>query len=34
MMAAVLHDVVEDTRWTLEELHKAGFPKRVLKAVE
>ena len=34
MMAAVLHDVVEDTRWTLEQLRAKGFPEEVLEAVE
>lgn len=32
-MAAVLHDVVEDTAVTLEELASAGFPQAVLDAV-
>lgn len=34
MMAAVLHDVVEDTDWTLEQLRERGFPDEVLDAVE
>ncbi len=34
MMAAVLHDVVEDTGWTLEQLRDAGFPEAVLAAVD
>jgi len=34
MMAAVLHDVVEDTDWTLERLREQGFPGEVLEAVE
>lgn len=33
MMAAVLHDVVEDTEWTLETLRAEGFPDEVLDAV-
>lgn len=33
-MAAVLHDVVEDTEWTLERLREAGFPQMVLEAVD
>ncbi len=33
-MAAVLHDVVEDTPWTLEQLKAEGFPDAVIKAVE
>lgn len=34
MMAAVLHDVVEDTEWTLERLREAGFSEGVLEAVD
>jgi len=34
MMAAVLHDVVEDTDWTLERLRREGFPEEVLEAVD
>lgn len=34
MMAAVLHDVVEDTDWTLEQLREQGFPDEVIGAVE
>jgi len=33
-MAAVLHDVVEDTAVTLEQLRAEGFPETVLEAVE
>jgi (p)ppGpp synthase/HD superfamily hydrolase len=33
-MAAVLHDVVEDTSVTLEQLALEGFPPEVVKAVE
>jgi (p)ppGpp synthase/HD superfamily hydrolase len=33
-IAAVLHDVVEDSEVTLEDLRKAGFPKSVLKTVK
>lgn len=33
MIAAVLHDVVEDTSWTLEKLRAEGFPEEVLEAV-
>lgn len=33
-MAAVLHDVVEDTPWTLEALRARGFPAEVLDAVD
>ena len=34
MMAAVLHDVVEDSDWTLEQLRGEGFSEEVLKAVD
>jgi (p)ppGpp synthase/HD superfamily hydrolase len=34
MMAAVLHDVVEDTDWTLERLREEGFCDEVLEAVD
>lgn len=30
---ALLHDVVEDTPWTLEALHREGFPEPVLAAL-
>ena len=31
---ALLHDVVEDTDWTMEDLRAAGFPETVLEAVQ
>jgi (p)ppGpp synthase/HD superfamily hydrolase len=34
MMAAVLHDVVEDTEWTFERLREAGFSEEVLEAID
>jgi (p)ppGpp synthase/HD superfamily hydrolase len=34
MMAAVLHDVVEDTEWTLQRLREAGFSEEVVEAVD
>lgn len=34
MMAAILHDVVEDTPWTLEALRKEGFPEEVVSAID
>ena len=34
MMAAVLHDVVEDSEWTLDQLRAEGFSAEVLQAVE
>jgi (p)ppGpp synthase/HD superfamily hydrolase len=34
MMAAVLHDVVEDTDWTLERLRAEGVPAEVVAAVD
>jgi (p)ppGpp synthase/HD superfamily hydrolase len=33
-MAAVLHDVVEDCGWTLEQLASEGFPPEVIDAVD
>lgn len=32
--AALLHDVVEDTDWTMEDLRASGFPETVLEAVQ
>lgn len=34
MTAAVLHDVVEDTEWTIETLREEGFSEDVLFAVD
>ena len=34
MMVPVLHDVVEDTDWTLEKLREQGFSEAVLTAVD
>ena len=34
MMVAVLHDVVEDTRWTLETLRREGFSEVVIEGVD
>lgn len=31
---AILHDVVEDTQWTLEDLKREGFPQEVLHALD
>jgi (p)ppGpp synthase/HD superfamily hydrolase len=33
-MAAILHDVVEDTPYTLERLRELGYPQEVLTALE
>mgnify|MGYP003478537812 CR=1 FL=1 len=33
MIAAVLHDVVEDTEWTIEKLIAEGFDEEVITAV-
>ncbi|MFN7140244.1 MAG: GTP pyrophosphokinase [Limisphaerales bacterium] len=33
-MVAVLHDVVEDSDWTLKDLKKEGFPRAVIEAVD
>src|SRR5258708_26393989 len=34
MRGAVLHDVVEDTEWSIDKLRSEGFPEVVLTAVE
>ena len=34
MIAAVLHDVVEDTEWTLEKLKCEGFADEIVSAVD
>ena len=34
MMAAVLHEVVEDSVWTLDDLRKEGYSNEVLNAVD
>lgn len=34
MIAAVLHDLVEDTPWTIEQLRAEGFAAEVLAAIE
>src|SRR5215468_6717515 len=33
-IVAILHDVVEDTHWTFEDLKKAGFPAEILDALD
>ena len=33
-IVAVLHDVVEDTDWTLDQLRREGFSESVLEALE
>lgn len=33
-MVAVLHDVVEDSPWTLERLRELGYPEEVLSALD
>lgn len=33
MIVAILHDVVEDTEWTLEDLGEVGFPMEILEAL-
>lgn len=33
-VTALLHDVAEDTDYTIEDLERAGFPKRVCQALE
>ena len=34
MIVAVLHDVVEDSDWTLEQLRERGFSEEVLTAID
>jgi (p)ppGpp synthase/HD superfamily hydrolase len=34
MMAAVLHDIVEDTPVTLDDLRRQGYPEEVVQAVD
>lgn len=34
MIAAVLHDVIEDTDWTLEQLSAEGFSMRIIELVD
>jgi (p)ppGpp synthase/HD superfamily hydrolase len=34
MISAVLHDVVEDTEWTIEKLEAEGFSEEVITAVK
>ncbi len=34
MIVAILHDVVEDSTWTLEQLRERGFSEEVLTAVD
>ena len=33
-IVAILHDVVEDTEWTLEALAEEGFDGEIIKAIE
>lgn len=33
-IAALLHDVVEKSRWSLKDLEREGFPGEILKAVD
>ena len=33
VMAGLLHDIIEDTDWTAEQLREAGIPDRVVSAV-
>jgi len=34
MIVAVLHDVVEDTEWTLDKLRERGFSEEILAAID
>jgi (p)ppGpp synthase/HD superfamily hydrolase len=31
---AILHDVVEDTDWTLKDLEEEGFPRQIIEALD
>jgi (p)ppGpp synthase/HD superfamily hydrolase len=33
-VAAVLHDILEDTHWTVDQLRKEGFSDQILAAIE
>jgi (p)ppGpp synthase/HD superfamily hydrolase len=33
-VAAILHDVVEDTAWTIADLEQEGFPHEVIEAIK
>lgn len=33
-IVAVLHDVIEDTRWTFDDLRKEGFSEDVIQAID
>ena len=33
-IVAILHDVLEDTPWTAEQLQQRGFPLHILRALE
>lgn len=33
-ITGILHDVIEDTNWTLEQLSKEGFPDTIIDAVD
>jgi (p)ppGpp synthase/HD superfamily hydrolase len=33
-IVAVLHDVIEDTSWTMDDLRKEGFPEEMLTALD
>ncbi len=32
--AGILHDIIEDTSWTLNQLHEAGFSKEIIDGVD
>jgi (p)ppGpp synthase/HD superfamily hydrolase len=33
-IVAILHDVVEDTQWTFEDLKREGFPDKIIQALD
>lgn len=32
-IVGILHDLIEDTKWTFDDLKKEGFPKRIIEAI-
>lgn len=34
MLVAILHDVLENSEWTVEDLHQEGFSKEILQAID
>lgn len=32
-IVGILHDLIEDTKWTFDDLEKEGFPKHIIEAI-